>query len=264
MKLLNLNVGIRLDNTDSVADFILEQSPDIVTLQELTRHLTTDVQDRYKSKEIIDKRLADSYQYSFFGPLWESDGFKTPHEVERDFGGHIEQGNQILSKFPIASGTNEFFHRHFEYLSDWTNWKKEDHGRALLLTHLNIDGIPLQVITLHGVWTQDKKGDARTIAECEYIVEAASRLDVATIIAGDFNVLPDTESVKILENSFRNLNKEYGIKPTRPDFRDEVEEGGGTVDYIFVNDKIHVESFEIVNTNISDHLPLVLNFNFSY
>ena len=260
MKLLNLNIGILINNADKIAQLINNEKPDFITLQEVTRHLDDGVDSRYKSKESIESQLADNYEYRFFGPLWESDGFKTPTKLDRFFGGHIEQGNHILSKSPIVSGSSEFFHRHFEYLQDWSNWKEEDHGRALLITTINVEGKLLQVITLHGIWTQDKVGDDRTLAECKYIVEAAKRSDLPTVITGDFNLLPNTESIKIMNDNFRNLNNEYAIKTTRPHFQDEVEHGGGMLDYVFVNDKIKVNSFEVKDTNISDHLPLVVEF----
>lgn len=261
MKLLNLNIGIRLDNAEDVVRLIQEENPDFVTLQEVTRHLSDNVHAPYRSKHTIEESLATQYGHSFFGPLWKSDGFKTPTSLERSFGGHIEQGNQIISKFPLLSGSNEFFHRHFEYLQDWSNWKEEDHGRAVLITIVDVDGTMLQVITVHGIWTQDKTGDARTMAECEYIVVAAKRSNLPTIIAGDFNVLPNTESIKVMNNNFRNLNREYDVQITRPDFTDEVEQGGGMVDYIFVNEKVEVNSFKVINTAISDHLPLILDFS---
>jgi len=260
MKLLNLNVGIRIDNADKIAQLINKEKPDFITLQEVTRHLDDAVDSRYKSKQSIESQLQQKYEHTFFGPLWESDGFKTPTRLDRYFGGHIEQGNQILSRFPIESGSNEFFHRHFEYLQDWSNWKQEDHGRALLITTINVMGKMLQIITLHGIWTQSKTDDDRTLAECKHIVQAANRSDLPTVIAGDFNLLPNTESIKIMNDNFRNLNNEYAVKTTRPDFDDEVESGGGMVDYMFVNDKIKVNSFDVIDSVVSDHLPLVIEF----
>jgi endonuclease/exonuclease/phosphatase family metal-dependent hydrolase len=64
----------------------------------------------------------------------------------------------------------------------------------------------------------------------------------------------------MIEKDFRNLIKEYNIKSTRPDFKDHLDEWNNVVDYIFVDDKIKVNNFEVINTDISDHLPLILDF----
>ena len=261
LKLANLNVAIKLSNSEAVVELLKQQNADIVTLQELVRHLEDDVGVTYRSKHDIERLLSPMYPHSFFAPVWVANGFKTPGKVDYDFGGHIEQGSELMSKYPINSGTNEFFYKHFEYMQDWSRWRKEDHGRSLMVTELEIDGAPLRVLNLHGIWTADKRGDERTIKECEYLVAAAMRSDVATIITGDFNLLPDTESIEILDKSFRNLIKEFGITSTRPTFKDELEDGDAVVDYVFVNDLVEVHDFKTINTNVSDHLPLVLDFS---
>jgi endonuclease/exonuclease/phosphatase family metal-dependent hydrolase len=65
----------------------------------------------------------------------------------------------------------------------------------------------------------------------------------------------------MLEKKFKNLIKEFAIKSTRPDFKDDLDKWDNVVDYIFVDDKIKVNNFEVINTNISDHLPLILDFD---
>jgi len=54
MKLLNINIGIRLDNTEQISDLIIEQDADFVTLQELVRNLDEGVFPQFKSKEGIE------------------------------------------------------------------------------------------------------------------------------------------------------------------------------------------------------------------
>ena len=94
-----------------------------------------------------------------------------------------------------------------------------------------------------------------------YILEAAKRKNIPTIIVGDFNLFPETKSIGILNKEFKNLIDEYKIKSTRPTFDDGTDKGNNVVDYIFVNDKIKVNEFGVINTNISDHLPLILDFD---
>lgn len=260
MKLVNINIGIKIDNTDKISDFLVAQKADIITLQEVLRHLDDSVFEQFKSQEGIKKTIGENYPYKFFGPLWVTHLHKTSEKIHRDFGGQVEQGNEILSKFPIVSATNEFFYKDFGYFLDVTNWRKEDHGRAITITELDVNGKRLQILNLHGIWTQDKLGDERTIEECKYVIEAAKRNDIPTIIVGDFNLLPESESITLLNGEFINLIDKYKITSTRPHVVDETDKGNVVVDYIFVNEKIKVNDFKVIDTDISDHLPLVLDF----
>lgn len=261
LRLVNLNVGIRVANTEFVVDFLKQQNADFVAIQEMVRHLEESVLPEYRVRDGVKAGLGMLYPYTFFAPVWLSDAFRNAEGVSRDFGGHIEQGNELLSKYPIIKGSNEFFYKSFEYIHDWSNWQQEDHGRPVQITEFDINGTPLQILNLHGVWTADKRGDERTLRECEYVVAAAKRRHIPTIITGDFNLLPDTPSIRLINDAFRNLIKEYNIQATRPEFKDALENGGMVVDYIFVNDMIRVERFEVVNSDVSDHFPLVLDFS---
>lgn len=261
MKLVSINVAIKVANTGKVVDFLKRENAHIIALQEVVRHLEDSVHPTYRSKADIETALVDQYPHVFFGPIWLADGFKNAQTVDYDFGGHIEQGCEILSKFPISSGTNEFYYKHFTYMQDWSAWHQEDHGRAVLITRLDVNGKPLQILNLHGIWTADKNGDERTLAQTRYIVDAAKRNDIATIIVGDFNLLPDSASLQGLNDNFRNLISDYGITTTRPKFKDNLESGGDKViDYIFVNQHIDVKDFRVPQTDVSDHLPLILDF----
>lgn len=261
MKLININVGIKIDNSKKIGDFLKSYNADIIALQEVVRHLDDSVFDEYQSKSKIENILENTYPYTFFGPLWVSDAFRKNGQIHRDFGGLIEQGNEILSKYLIEDAENLHYYKTYTYARDWTNWQTEDHGRALVRTELSINGQILQVLNLHGIWTSDKKGDQRTVKECEFVVATALKKDLPTIITGDFNLFPETESIQIINKNFTNLIDKFGIKTTRPDFKDNIDVGNNVVDYIFVNSKIKVNDFGVIHTDISDHLPLYLDFD---
>lgn len=95
MKLLNINVGIKIDNTSRIAEFIKQQNTDIVALQEVVRHLEDSVFPEFRSKSGIEKIVGEMYPNRFFGPLWVTDAFRKDGKIHRDFGGLIEQGNEI-------------------------------------------------------------------------------------------------------------------------------------------------------------------------
>jgi endonuclease/exonuclease/phosphatase family metal-dependent hydrolase len=218
------------------------------------------VKPEYRSKSGIESVIGTTYPYKFFGALWVTDAFRKEGKLHRDFGGLIEQGNEILSKYPIVEATNEHYYKSYSLALDWTNWKQEDHGRVLQVVELENNCKKFQVLNIHGIWTEDKKGDDRTIKQCEYVVNAAKRKDIPTIITGDFNLSPDSPSIQKINNHFRNLIGEYSIGTTRPDFDDGTDKGKNVVDYVFVSNDIEVKKFETIQTDISDHLPLMLDF----
>lgn len=260
MKLLNINIGIKIDNTAKVAEFIKNENADIVAIQEIVRHLEDKVFDEFKSKLGVENVVGELYPNRFFGPLWITDAFRKEGKIHRDFGGLIEQGNEILSKYTIKEAVNEHFYKAYEYALDWTNWKEEDHGRALETVELDINGKPLQILNIHGIWTENKMGDDRTVEECEFVVNKAKEKNIPTIITGDFNLLPETKSIKLINKEYINLIDKFNIKSTRPDFNDGLESGKNVVDYIFVSKDITINDFKVIKTDITDHLPLMLEF----
>lgn len=263
MKLININVGIKLDNSNKIGRLLKDFNADIIALQEIVRNLEESVFPEYQSKRKIEKILGNDYPYNFFGPLWVSDAFRKNEQIVRNFGGFIEQGNEVISKLPILDAYNEYFYKTYNYARDWTNWESEDHARALVRVELLINNELIQVLNLHGIWTADKKDDERTIKECQFVVNTALRKDLPTIITGDFNLSPQTESIQIINKHFINLIDKYKIIITRSDFKDNIDIGNNIVDYIFVNSKIKVNNFGTIKTNISDHLPLYLDFDIS-
>jgi endonuclease/exonuclease/phosphatase family metal-dependent hydrolase len=232
----------------------------------MVRNLDDKVIEKYRSKEYLDKELSKLYLYSFFGPLWVSKAIKKGGKVFFDFGGNIEQGNEVMSKLPIVEASSEYYHKTFSYAPDWESFIESDHSRAVQVVKLQKGKKRFQVLNVHGIWTPDKKGDKRTIEQCKYIVKAAKKENLPTIIAGDFNLLPDTKSIGVMNSAFRNLTKDSNVITTRPAYIDKVEknmnldEGGNIVDYIFVSKGVEVKDFKVVKSNVSDHLPLILEF----
>jgi endonuclease/exonuclease/phosphatase family metal-dependent hydrolase len=76
-------------------------------------------------------------------------------------------------------------------------------------------------------------------------------------LCGDFNLQPETKSLAILEKGMRNLIKEFNIDTTRNYLYDHKEK---YADYFLVSPEVKILSFKVIDTLVSDHLPLVLEF----
>ena len=257
LKLLNLNVGIKIDNNKEVIKLLNNDEYDIITLQESMRKIDNSVFDKYNNSNIIKSQI--NLKNTFFGPLWVADHHEKNNKITKDFGGLAEQGNEIFTKYPIIKASNIFYYKEYSIFVDTTNFRQEDHPRAFIDMIINVNGKELQIINVHGIWNKDKVGDKRTISQSEIIL-AHIRKHIPCIVVGDFNLLPNTESIDILNKNMINLIDKYGIKSTRPVFDDGLDKGNLVCDYIFVNDKIKVNDFQVLNNNASDHLPLLLDF----
>jgi len=97
------------------------------------------------------------------------------------------------------------------------------------------------------------------------IIKLFLRYKGPKIIGGDFNLSPETKSIRIFEErGYWNLVKDFGVKSTRNrlvwDDLKKGEEKQYFADYVFVSPEVKVGSFSVPDIEISDHLPLILDF----
>lgn len=115
------------------------------------------------------------------------------------------------------------------------------------------------VINIHGLWEKEKgKNDSSDrIEQSENIVKFLdTKRDRNIILAGDFNLNPDTESIKIIEQfPLKNLIKEYGITDTRTSL---YKKENRFADYILSSPQIEVKDFKVLSEEVSDHAALYL------
>ncbi|MDP3948140.1 MAG: hypothetical protein Q8P87_00335 [bacterium] len=144
--------------------------------------------------------------------------------------------------------------------------KKDFSNLAVTLQSIefNIQGKKFTVVNIHGTAFPGTKLD--TTLRLEHSSKIRRFLDSkkgAKILVGDFNLLPKTRSIKIIEAEMRNLIKEFNIQRTRSKLspfygRTEFQK---FADYTFVSSGIKVKSFEVPKVEISDHLPMILKFS---
>lgn len=263
MKLLCLNVGLFEANNEKLRTFFKEQQPDIVCLQEVTRRLDDTTNAAFVSKDTIDKSLPTLTE-NFFAPFSILSNFKQPNFhgkelFEFELGGKVEFGNYVKSKFPIVKGQNIFVQNHFSYMTDWSNWPADD-AKSVQIVDFNIGERPLRIINYHGIWSREKMGNELTKQACERILQATKEVQYPSIICGDFNLFPDTESMSVFYQDFVSLVDQFKIKTTRPETNELHDQHRNVIDYILVSKSIRVEKFEVLQSDVSDHLPLVAEF----
>ncbi|OGZ02091.1 MAG: hypothetical protein A2946_02870 [Candidatus Liptonbacteria bacterium RIFCSPLOWO2_01_FULL_53_13] len=135
---------------------------------------------------------------------------------------------------------------------------------------------------LHGISQPGEKLDNEPrLEQSRRIVDFISRTEGPHIICGDFNLMPDTESIAMIERAdakagqagppsqelrragMRNLIKDFHIKATRNAISHEKWAGYPLqyfADYTFVSPEISVKNFTVPDVPASDHMPMILEF----
>ena len=110
----------------------------------------------------------------------------------------------------------------------------------------------------HGIWYPKTKVDSDDrINQSVKIKEFLSERSEEKILCGDFNLLPTTQSMLILEEGMINLIKKHEIKTTRNKYYEREEK---YADYVLVSPEIISRQFIAMDALVSDHLPLLLEF----
>lgn len=119
----------------------------------------------------------------------------------------------------------------------------------------------LNLCNFHGISVPgDKLDNPGRLAQSRGLIDFFKNLPEPKIIGGDFNLLPDTESISSFEdNGYINLIKKFNIPTTRNKLAwKNYPNKQLFADYIFVSPSVEVKSFSVPNITISDHLPLIL------
>lgn len=153
----------------------------------------------------------------------------------------------------VTEHGNEFVYR-------WKNSLVENDGRTLgrNIQHLVIreNGQNYYIANFHGLWTGTGKEDTPERIQQSLKVQNIinSRGEETKILVGDFNLHPDTKSLKKIEQSMNNIVTKYEVKTTRPKSFLQLE----TPDYIFLSPNIVEKRFEVLDDEVSDHLALLI------
>lgn len=163
----------------------------------------------------------------------------------------------ITKDLPIKNHGEIFVYKHKNYkpAGDIGN-----HARNIQYFTFHKENKTITVINFHGLWNGQGKGDsADRLSQSKKILDFIKTLDGEIIFCGDFNLSPNTESLKMFESfGLKNLIKEYNIQSTRTSFYTKPEK---FADYIFVSNGIKVNDLKVLPEEVSDHAALFLDFD---
>lgn len=130
---------------------------------------------------------------------------------------------------------------------------------------IRMGGKMIHLANIHGKARPVHKLDTPArLRQTKLIINKFNNKTGPKIIGGDFNLMPKTKSVRMFEEEgYKNLIKEFNIKDTRGRLNHRQfakKDIQYFADYVFVSPEVKVKGFEVPNVEISDHLPLILDF----
>ena len=177
------------------------------------------------------------------------DGFFAPHQDN-------EEGLSMFYKkdLRIIEKGDEFV---YKWKNSMMNGDSLSLGRNIQYVDLEYEDKLYTICNFHGLWNGMGKTDTPDrLDQSENINNFLNKKEGIKVLCGDFNLLPETESLKIIEaTGLRNLIKEFGIQSTRTSF---YKKPGKFADYVFVSPSVEVKEFKILPDEVSDHAPLFL------
>jgi len=163
-------------------------------------------------------------------------------------------GMFIHKKIPVMDEGSHLIHHNPVY-----SGKGPSHSRILQWAQCGIDDDIYTIINVHGLWNGMGKTDTdERLAQSERIRQFMDRIASRKILCGDFNLKPDTSSLKILAQGMKNLVEEYQVTSTRTSLYPKLER---FADYVFTSPEIKVNQFAVLKDEVSDHSPLLLDFD---
>jgi len=138
------------------------------------------------------------------------------------------------------------------------------HSRKALWLNMQIKNTKLSIINVHGLWNGQGKIDTpERIEQSKRIRSFMDSIESFKIVCGDFNLLPETESMCILEQNMQNLIKDYKVTTTRTSLYTNSEKSGKFADYILVSNDIKIFNFNVLPDEVSDHSALLVDVEVS-
>lgn len=249
MKLLCLNTwGGRI--AEPLRKFLLEKKDkiDIFCFQEIFKggqneyqEDLTNINDANTSLYENISNILDSH-VGFFCPVYK-DIYGLAIFVKKDLE-VIEKGEKVL-----------FENKNFPNKDE----PDADHTRKIQWLKIKSKNSIFTILNIHGHWVSgDKLDNAGRIRQSEIIVETLKSMPGPNILCGDFNLNPETESIKMIDKEIKNLIKEYNISSTRTNLYTKDEK---YADYVFVSSEIKINDFKILEDVVSDHTPILLDFD---
>lgn len=243
ISILQWNIWYKED-LKNISKFIKSQNADVVCLQELT------INSKDQSIKDGPAYIAEQLGYNYYCK-------ELP--IESTEGENLMLANGIFSRFPIVA-------KRFA----WTNEPKnkggyDDEFRAYVEVTLEVEGGNISIGTTHMSYTHRFEPTPNKKRETDLLVKNLKEHNARFIFTGDLNALPGSYTISSIEGLMQNAGPDFEKKSwaTKPFSYNGFEETElkWRLDYVFTTKDLKVLSSKIVETDYSDHLPVLTNLS---
>lgn len=235
---LQWNVWVQED-IQNIANFLKQQKVDVMCLQELTSNYPK--QHVRDTPAFISEQLGYNYYYKNL-PIKSVDGEK------------IMLASGIFSRFPIIRSRYTLTNRP----------ESSDDGeyRAYVEATITVDDKEINIGTSLMSYTHGFETTPNKVQETQHLLQELNKHKVHYVFTGDLNAAPDSPTAQSINKILRNAGPRFAEKTwtTKPFSHEGFEETklNWRLDYIFVSKDIQTVSSEVLQTEYSDHLPVLV------
>ncbi|MDD5457350.1 MAG: endonuclease/exonuclease/phosphatase family protein [Candidatus Margulisbacteria bacterium] len=233
-----------------VVDIIKSLNPDFLLLQELTWNCS------YNKGLATGEYIAENlgyYQHIGKAHVWQPQDGRNREAL----------GNGILSRYPIENTFSAFVHDPIN-----NGRYSHDEGRIYLEALVNINGQKFRIGTTHLSYYHKFIQTPGRLKEDKKLINLLKRNNhhkaYPLIFSGDLNTAPSSFIIRQLSKILQHLGPDYchNTWTTKPFLYNnfEVNNLEWRLDYVFGTDQIQLVKAEIINTEVSDHLPIMIKF----
>lgn len=257
MKIISLNTWGGRAGHKEFLDFIKKHADttDVFCLQEVwqleenKREVHALLKDAVVGGVVLRNMMEDLFD-QVGSVLPDHIGFFHPH-----YGDHYGLAMFVKKNLEVVSSGDVFVFKDREFVP---TGDVGNHARNIEYATLRTDKGPLTVINFHGLWNGKGKTDTEDrLLQSENIIKFLKTVENPFVLCGDFNLLPDTESLKMFERfGLKNLIADFGITSTRTSLYKKEHR---LADYVFVSEGVKVNDFKVLPDEVSDHNALYID-----
>jgi len=245
MKFIQINI-YKGKYLDAFVDFLKQENPDIVAMQEVTSGDVSYYHD--KTVDVFEYVKAKTGFDGYFGS-----NLKFADSAESLF------GNAVLTKLPIT-GSKVLSLKEFRPVIPS---ELEDRSifpylaRLAVDAMIDVDGRTVHAISWHGAWTAPPRDTQETLRQANMVESYLKSLAAPFIIGADVNNIPGSKTIEVVERVANNLMTGSQVEQTTHPKIHKIVPKGYLVDYIFTSTDFICNSLEVPQITISDHLPVI-------
>ena len=245
VKILQWNIWFQ-EKAENIVKLIKRVNPDVICCQEVTSG------SKFNGGRDVAKFIANELGYNYYYSIAHKYEYPITPKGESNFG-----GNAIFSRFSMFDETD------FAIVNPEDSNSLPFERRTCAVSKIKLGGGKiLTIATTHSSYNNKFVENNDKLEEVKILNDFFEKNKDNFIFTADLNLNPNSKSIKLIEKNLKHCGPDYS-KPTwttKPfDFMGFKEDKlRWRLDYVFASGDVNVISSEILNTDYSDHLPILV------